>query len=54
MDMLVISDTSSVEDIKAAIVALRAKAVRYSLTDPKRAAIDVEVERLVDRVLAGR
>ena len=37
------------QEIADAIAALRARAVRHSVKDPRRTEIDVEVDRLVDR-----
>lgn len=48
-----ISDTSSREQIAEAISALRAKAKRYSASDPKRQAIDDECDQLVTEWLAA-
>ena len=51
MTALRITDHSTRAQIADAIAALRAKAVRYSVRDPKRAAIDAEVDGLVDQWL---
>jgi len=52
MSVLRISDTSPAVDIEAAIVALRAKAVRWSRADPRRAEVDAQVDELVVQRLA--
>ena len=48
-----VTDDATRDQIAAAIGALRAKAVRLSVKDPKRWAIDDEVDELVSDWLAA-
>ena len=49
MTMLRVTDQASRAEIEAAIVVLRGRATRLSRHDPKRDAIDAEVDELVDQ-----
>lgn len=48
-----VTDDATREDLAEAIGHLRAKAVRYSLHDPRRLEIDEEVDLLVADLLAA-
>ena len=46
-----VTDHATRAELAEAIAVLRTRAVRYSVKDPRRTEIDVEVDRLVDRWL---
>lgn len=54
MTAIIVSETSGRAEIAAAIAVMRERAKRYSLKDPRREAIDVEVDQLVDDWLAAK
>jgi hypothetical protein len=50
---IVITDTSPRADIAQAIAVLRERALRYTVSDPRRLAIDEECDALVTSWLAA-
>lgn len=52
-EVIHLTDDSTRAEIERAVTALRAKAVRWSRSDPRRAEVDAECDELVTMWLAA-